>query len=532
MSNISISAPVGLKSRRSQGKPVKNRPADVQLVHEMLIANGASGLSVSNKADAKFLEGIARYQKKKGFRQPDQVVDPKGPTFKSMIPKYMSAQAPKGDVKAGPEIKLVEIIYNGKTYHVLPKEYENVKKKILGNLKAMVMGKIRFHKSLLEAYEDVLEITGAKQGWFTAVVHALMVDESDLPKIKFATRSIEVHSKLRVAYAKGDFDGIAKWLTESDEVLYQFHNEMLRYHGELQGGAIRAMKVIKVSRAVSFAILAAVAAPVIFVAGGAGAGVGAMTMVEATAISSVGATVLMSAGEQLEKHASGQDVSFSGAVRAVAINGMISTATAGVLKNMNVKYITTISGKLAPKIAAKIPGFNKAQLEVFIQRYLNNAGQAVVKEGLEQGLKLTGEMVKSGKLPTSKQFDAAVDDAIFKGASGTILTVLADFDSKWSASHKDVLRTDVLPGAFDKVTKGVEVPQLVRTKVFNQVSTKLGEQALRLGYDAVLPQIKGNEGSKKMTTMAVKAVGTDKALRALVEREIRNSLKRQKVKLR
>ena len=60
---------------------------------------------------------------------------------------------------------------------------------------------------------------------------------------------------------------------------------------------------------------------------------------------------MLSAGDQLEKHASGQNVSLSSATMAIAVDGLVATVTAGSLKNMKLSYVDTAASKLAPRIA-------------------------------------------------------------------------------------------------------------------------------------------------------------------------------------
>lgn len=525
MEKAKIKAPVGLKPRESKGKAVKNNPDDVELLREMLVANGMASLPVNTKVDAGLLKAIANFQKKLGFKEPDQVVDPGGTTFKALLPKFAASKAPKADVKSTPDIKMVELKYAGKTHRLLPKDYEKAKKAILKNVKSLVEGRLRLHQSYLSMMQEILDTMGAKQGWIKAIAHALIVDREDIPDIKAASASIKAHGSLLVAFKTGDLNKVGKYLGESEVTLENFRNELLSYHAKRMRGAASAMTVIKVTRVAAFTVLAAVAAPYIVVAS-------AMTLAEAAAVSTVGAAVLMSAGDQLEKHASGQKVSFSTATTAVAVDGIVATLTAGVVKNMKLNFVGTTANYIAPKVAAKVPGMAGKALEPYIKKYLTEIGKATVKEGLEQALKITGEMVKSGKQPTAKQLDAVAHDFAFKAVSAGLLKTLESFDKKWISKHSDIVQSEILPDAFETVARGGDISPLIKTKVINEVNSKLTEQALKVGYDAILSDTKGNEGSNKMFDIARKKLIADRAFRKLVEREVAKALKKRKVKLK
>lgn len=124
---LKLSALVGDKTRitkpdpktgESKLKPVRNAPADVELVRLMLKANGYS-VDISTKCDAGLIKAIKDFQKKTlGFKKPDSIADPGMRTWNAGLPKLAAQHA--ADTKA----ERVEGVENGKTKLITVAEFE------------------------------------------------------------------------------------------------------------------------------------------------------------------------------------------------------------------------------------------------------------------------------------------------------------------------------------------------------------------------------------------------------------------------
>lgn len=80
-----LTGAVGHKPRPNKGKPVKNAPADVALIQDLLNGAGIKA-PTSGKMDTKTLEAISKFQKTKlKLKHPDGVVDVDMKTYKSLV---------------------------------------------------------------------------------------------------------------------------------------------------------------------------------------------------------------------------------------------------------------------------------------------------------------------------------------------------------------------------------------------------------------------------------------------------------------
>src|SRR6056297_1369488 len=123
-----LKAPVGVFGpRETEGDPVRNAPADVELVRRMLKANGFN-VPQGSKVDAGLIKAIHHMQKKAGIRNPDGVVDPGKRTFKAMLPKYEAAlkAGEVGETVAKP-VPMKKIVWKGKELLLTEKDYEKAK---------------------------------------------------------------------------------------------------------------------------------------------------------------------------------------------------------------------------------------------------------------------------------------------------------------------------------------------------------------------------------------------------------------------
>ena len=142
MSNVKISAPVGLDPRESEGKPVKNKPSDVLLVRQMLEANGIGPLGTSNSADAGLLKAIEKYQKKIGIKKPDRVIDPGERTFKAAVTKL------EKQMKDAAKEPIIKVNFRGKDIECTQKQYDALVKEVLGNLLPYMKSLVKMHCGL------------------------------------------------------------------------------------------------------------------------------------------------------------------------------------------------------------------------------------------------------------------------------------------------------------------------------------------------------------------------------------------------
>ncbi|MFY0645205.1 hypothetical protein [Sulfitobacter geojensis] len=517
MSDVKITAPVGLSPRESDGKPVKNKPADVLVIRQMLEANKIGPLGTSPKVDTGLLKAIEKYQKKIGIKKPDQVIDPGQRTFLALKPKYVKA------LKDAAKEPRVQVTFRGKQIECTQKEFEAVKKDVINNLTPYMKSLISSHKNAMSTYEDYLDTAMLKDGLLKAVAQVIIIEGGGvtMPKNKLALKSISASGKLERAISSKDLALIDAALPEAEKAINAFQADLLRFLREFTGSAQTTVVVLGVSSAVCFAVVGALATPVL-IAGGMSAGGAAVT-------SGAGVGILQSASQELGKHASGNKVTAWDSIQAVVIDGTIGGLTGGIGSKIPLGWCDDAAKAVAPRLASKVPFMATKQLEKFISNYLAGSGQEVIKSAINETVKMLGESVKKGKAPTQKDFDKAVQNILYSALLGGLVKNLGSFQKKWAYKNKDILQGKILPARWDKATKGMEIPNTLKAKMWADVMNKVSDKSLQAGFDAVIAKSSGSENEAKLGKIAEEALKKDKAIQKLVDAEIEKALKKYKV---
>lgn len=515
MATPRLSAPVGLSPRTSDGAPVKNKADDVLTLRKMLEANGIGPLGDSKKSDTGLLKAISVYQKKIGFKWPDRVVDPGGKTFKALLPKYMAT------LKKEAKQVMVEVKFRGKLLTITEAEHKALVKDVFKQLTPYMKSLIKNHKTSLDIHQDYLDTAMMKDGVLNAVTQAIIIKAGSvkMPDMKIVTSSIKACGGLERAMSSKDLALLDTALPEAEKAINTFNAEIGRFLRDFSGSAQTTHTVLSVTSATCFAVVGALAAPVLVTGAG-------MSAAGAAAASGAGVGVLQSASQELGKHASGQKVTPWESVRAIVIDGTIGGLTGGIGSKIPLGFCDDMAKAVAPKLAAKVPWMASKQLEKYIANYLSGSGQEAIKAAINEAIKLLGNMMKSGKIPTEKEFNKAVSDALRTALLGGLLKNLGGFQKKWSYKHKTTLEGKILPDRFAQFAKKNEIPNTIKAKMYADVMNKVSDEALKLGYDTVIQRASGGESEAQLADMATKAIESDRRLRALIDKEFEKALKK------
>lgn len=518
MAGTKITAPVGLAPREGEGDPVKNKPNDVLLVRQMLEANKIGPLGLSNKMDAGLLKAIGNFQKKIGIKSPDKVIDPGKRTFKAMAPKYEKA------LKDAAKEPMVEVKFRGKIIRCTQKEYEQVKADLIKRLTPYMKSLISMSKTAIESYTDYLDTAMLKDGLMNAVAQVIIIKAGSvkMPNNKLATNSISAAGKLERAMKSKDLKLINEALPEAEKAINAFQADLMRFLKEFTGSAQTTVVVLGVTSAACFAVVGALAVPVLVASAGVSVGT-------ATVVSGAGVGVLQSASQEVGKHASGAKVTAWGSVKSVVIDGTIGGLTAGIGSKIPLSWCDDVAKAVAPKLAAKVPFMATKQLEKYISNYLAGSGQEVIKSAMSETVKLLGDSVKKGKTPTQKDFDKAIQNIVYSALLGGMVKNLGSFQKKWAYKNKEILQGQIMPARWANLTKGNTIPNTLKVKMWAEVMNKVSDTSLKAGYDAMLSRTGGNEKDSKMTDTAAAALKKDKAIEKLVDAEMKKVLKKYKV---
>lgn len=518
MGTVTLSAPVGLNPRQSQGKAVKNKAADVALVRKMLEANGIGRLGEAGTMDKGLLKAIAAYQKKVGFKTPDQVVDPGGRTFKALSPKYAKL------LKAQEKQVMVEVKYRGKVLQLTPQDHEKMVGEVFKKLDGYMKSLIRNHKGCLETYEHYLDVAQMKDGVLNAVAQAIIITAGSvkMPSSKIVGNSIRATGALERAIISRNLTMLDTALPEAEKAINAFNAEIRRFLKDFTGSAQTTATVLSVTSATCFAVVGALAAPVLVTGAGMSASAAAVT-------SGASVGILKSGAEELGKHASGQKLTVWDSIWAVAVDGTIGGLTAGIGSKIPLGFCDKMAKAVAPRLASKVPFLAGKQLETFISNYLAGSGQETIKAAIGEGVKLVGIMMKSGKVPKEKDFDAAVEAVIYAALLGGLVKNLGSFQKKFAYKHKDVLQGQILPERFAKLAKNNTIPKTLQVKLWADVMNKVSDEALKAGHHEVYSRATGKESEKQLTDMATRAMLKDKGLQRLIDAELKKAMKKHGV---
>jgi hypothetical protein len=216
-------------------------------------------------------------------------------------------------------------------------------------------------------------------------------------------------------------------------------------------------------------------------------------------------------------------------VQAIAIDGTIGGLTAGIGSKIPLGFCDDMAKAVAPRLASKVPFMATKQLEKFISNYIAGSGQEVIKSAIGEAVKVIGGMAKTGKMPTEKDFNKAVQSVLYSALLGGLVKNLGGFQKKWAYKNKDMLQGQILPDRFARLAKSNDIPRTLKAKLWAEVSNKVSDEVLKVGYGAVIATASGSESDSQLTEVAAKAVARDKMVQKLVDAEMLKAMKKLKI---
>jgi len=424
---------------------------------------------------------------------------------------------------AGKDDKL-KVVYLGKEYVITPDEHgklvDQVFKRLDGYIKALISSNNQNQKTMLE-YKESAEI---RNGFFDAVTQAVIVKAGRVkyPNEALANASMKACMNLGRAQGSKDLVLLKVALPQAERAVNAFTADVMRFLNEFIGSAGTTATVLTVTSATCFAVVGALAAPIL-IAGGVSAG-------GAAVVSGAGVSVLSSAANELGGAASGQKVNLWESLKNVAIDGTIGAATAGIANKIPLGFVEKIAKNLAPRLASKVPGIAAAQLQPFITKFLQGSGEETIKSAVGEAITIVGKIAKTGKAPTEKDFEEAVMKIVSTALTAGLLKNLGSFNKSWTMKSRASLEGQIFPDALKAVMKGNnQLPPVIKAKVWAEVMGKVQEQVSQAGTAQVLDVAKGSFDEAKMLAEADKAVKANPKIRKLVEDEMKKSLKKNKI---
>lgn len=520
MAGKKISAPVGLSPRESRGDPVKNNPKDVELVRDMLRANGFD-IQGGTTVDKPMLKYIAFMQKRAGVKPIDYVVDPGGLTDKKMRKLYDKQVAELG---TGEVVKLV----SGKNVIVVSKaDYEKIKKeaakellaygrvfrttwKICDDLRAAWQGRINGAEGVLMSVSSILVVGSGH-----------LVGAIKLPDMRLFGKAMKAIEAAEAAAKAADMEKANKLFPQAEAATNKLIDDMERFCRETSLQAKRIHGGLELTQTAGWTIVGVLAAPTL-ISVGATAGTAAI-------MGSAGTAFLKTGVNELGKGVSGNSKGAFDAAWNIAMDTLIGAGTGALTANFKGEFLDKCAKWAAPKLAAHLGGsISKKVAEKYIVLYFKTAGKTALLSAGTETMKLNRKLIEEGKL-TAKDFQNSAYSIIF----GAVLSVPFAALSRWQRAWYDKNRPKFLADKMVPLVmkeSSIEVPLTARqtrdleAKVAVAVNKKLGTK----GIEAALAKAKGTETEAQLTKMAEEQMLKDNTVKDEVKKIMMAELKKMK----
>lgn len=508
-----LSAPVGETKRITEGKPVKNAKADVELVQQMLIDNGVSGITVTGKCDSKLVNAIKSFQKSAlGYKTPDGIVDPGLPTEKKLTPKYAAAQ------KKRDSIKYKRVTMKGKCYIVTEDEFKKLVADAIKKLKPLVECYRTQYNTCESIYEEYLKIGTLEKGYLAAVSNMLVMkySGSTLPSASFASKASSELGKVERAISSGKVEDVYKYLPAAETAVNKFSAEMLKFLKAYSNSANTIGVTLGLTTAVGWVVVGAIAAPVLVTGAG-------LTAAEAAIVAGGTTSALQSLSTEVGKIAMKDKPAKAGdllnAAYNVAVDTLTGAATGALGATMQAKFVDDIAKLAAPKVVKSLSGLmSEKAVQTLLKTYLAGGGKAALGSAAEEAISLFGKSAKSGKLPTQKDLYDSVTNILFKALSAGLVKNLQGFNAKWSVAVQKTVAQKLGDNAIGKLTKDKDIGKMVQAKLIKDIGTgAIGGVAAKFGFDKAIEAAKGTETPDKLMSSAEKAVLADAKIKKMVD---------------
>ena len=535
---VSISAPVGEKKRITDGKAVKNNPADVKTVQLMLIANGFPG-PISGKCPPAMVKAIQAFQKSKlGYKKPDGVIDPGGATWKAGLAKL------EAKIKADQKIldSMAQITENGKTKMITRAEFD--RKQAAAVKKVVEKANMMYSEAegWIDFSRECSEIAAGADGFvssFTSFVVATVSSNKSEPPYGPLTKARSEASSLKSLVNRKNPDW--KKVLAQDKKATQAYNKgkdafakFIKARIDTASSIIGKLEVV---REISFTAVEAYMTVQLVARG--------RTPAEAHALAAAGAEAMKSSADQFGNYIAGNKVTWDSAVKKVALDTAFAAAAGFVGGKLTGKFLTgvtkSLSKALIPQVGKTIP--HKA-LDIFLNKIMTTqAAQEVVNASAKEVIGLFKPIVEKGKTPGKKELQEAMIKSLTAGMLKTSpVKVFKAFSDKMPANVQDTLTNKVVPGlsnnVFSQLAKkhGPDVidklPDAFKDKMFADVAGAVKGKSVEI---YALSAAEGSTGDTKENQL--NKLGADglrknaelrKQIEALVTKKTEKQLKAMK----
>lgn len=530
---LSISAPVGDKKRITQPDPkkknekfdnVSNRPADVELVQLMLIANGQN-VPVDGKCNGGLIAAIRQFQKSKlGFKKPDGIVDPGGATWKAGLSK-LSAK-----VAADAKFEAYEVTENGKTKYITPEEFQKREKEAARKIVAKADGILGQAEVWLDFCADAEKTLQGEDTFMMSLVEFSIRaanSNAEPPYGPLTTARSEASAlKSLAGHSKPDW---TKILRQDAKAAKAFNDGQKAFHRFIDARISTASKFVgrlEVVREIAFtAVEVYVTAKLVATK--------RMSPAAAHALASGGTEALKSSSNEFGEYLAGNKVTFKGSAEKVAIDTAFGTLLGLISFVPNTKFAANLGVKVGAAIVPKMTTqAGKRAVNLFVVNLLDSkVFQTFVTNLAKESLNAFRGKAKGGKWPTGKDFT----DALLKAVIGGVMSVpsvngFMKFDSNANSKVQDAITAKIAPSLqkaveSDLVKKMGFSPELVTKMMkdfsgdaFTKVADGVKDKAVETYVTGAVTNGKSATNEAQLQKLGEDALRKDNALRAEIHK--------------
>lgn len=541
---VNLKAPVGdtkritkpdPKKKNEKFKPVRNNPADVELVQLMLRANGYP-MEVTGKCTPALIKDIRSFQSRQlGFKKPDGIVDPGMRTWNAGLAK-LSAM-----ISADQKIERYKLVEGGKVKWVDKAEFEKGQEA----LKREVLSKANMMYSEAEGWVDFCnDIEKTRQGT-DGLVDALVefsvscvTSKVDPPwNVILNARSEASSLKALVNRKVPDWQ---KVYDQDKKATAAYNKGVKAFKAFIKARIDTASAIIgnlEIVRDTSFAVVEAYITAELVVTKG-------MTPAKANAIAAASTEGLKSGAGQFGEYLAGNNVTWDGAAKKVFIDSFIAGLAGAAGGKLGASLANGLGGRMAAAIMPKLSGnFSKKAVELFFGKFLSTkAGEALVTNALKEVIGLAKPMIEKGRAPNMKEIREAIAKTLCAGVVGTAAgAALKGFSDKFASQSATFLEKTLAPSVMAGIQKdlirlyGAETVEKLAKDHAGEIYVKIGESLtgkwIESGAVKALESSDGTQSAKQMQKLAEAELRKDKALRKKIEDMIKSGMKEEAKKL-
>lgn len=513
-----LKAPVGdVNAKRKSGlAPAKNSPADVVILRELLSVNGYGKESTSRKVDQTLLNCIKLAEiHMGGGTDKDLVIDPGDTVHKKLVKGY--------NIKKKKEKETVyKVVVNNKNAYVNQKQYGTIKANLLISMGRLAKAFRSQQKHNYEVWKEYNDVARLEKGLIKASVHAtssILGGVGSIDHRKITIQNARVTS-FEAAVTSKDLAKIKEALPKAEKATREAYVEVQTFLAGFSKGAGRGATTMTITSTAAFTVVGAMAGPILVTGAG-------LSAAQAAVAAGSGVALLESSSKELGRKVAGEKVTAWSSAKVIMVDTIIGGLTAGIGAKLPVDFIDKAAKSLVAKVTQKLPKLSTKVADTMIRKYLATGSAEMLKEACAEATKICGNMVKTGKSPTAKDFQEAFVNVIFKGMTAGVLKNFSKFETKVAVKTKETLTQQMVPKALAKYVASDKISKLNRARIIKGVLTKFNENMAKIAFSQVVSKSKADQAVTKMLQDAGTYLTSDKSLQTKVDATVLKLLKEE-----